>query len=324
MVIKKISPRTESNISSESSNEELSDQDSEKEDEILMVGLNESEVDVQSPSTSKIQDFKETVFCNNSNKHANPSSIVLMKKVPTVSEYSNGHDQSGKSTTSGQSLPPSSVGKKVGPKPENSVESNPVGALQELCIARNYPFPIYIFSDENLGKPNVKFTAKCFLSNYKSSGTGVTKQGAKKEAADKMYKQIEKLTSKDSICFIGNEREHKNKTSIDASYLCHESVTLLKTFFDKKSVPKTDLLNIKKNLSEFKRTAYDTFRKILQMEYLTFDCFIISKNSDEVEVMVQVNTFPVLVFSKSGKNESDARESAALVILTYFKSKCYI
>ena len=46
--------RTESNISSESSNEEFSDQDSEREDEILMVGLNESEVAVQSPSTSNM------------------------------------------------------------------------------------------------------------------------------------------------------------------------------------------------------------------------------------------------------------------------------
>ncbi|CAI6353634.1 unnamed protein product [Macrosiphum euphorbiae] len=46
--------KTERNISSESSNEEFSDQDSEREDEILMVGLNESEVAVQSPSTSNM------------------------------------------------------------------------------------------------------------------------------------------------------------------------------------------------------------------------------------------------------------------------------
>jgi len=45
---------TESNISSESNNEEFSDQISEKEDEILTVGLSESEVDVESPSTIKI------------------------------------------------------------------------------------------------------------------------------------------------------------------------------------------------------------------------------------------------------------------------------
>jgi len=46
--------------------------------------------------------------------------------------------------------------------------------------------------------------------------------------------------------------------------------------------------------------------------------------SDKVEILIQVNTTPVIVVSGSGKNENDAQESAAHVVLTYFKLKLNI
>ncbi|CAH1712399.1 unnamed protein product [Aphis gossypii] len=79
--------KTESNISSESSNEEHSDQDNEREDDILMIGSNDSEVDVQSPSTSKMYNKKiENSFESNENnnlRNNRPYSPTIRKKLKT-------------------------------------------------------------------------------------------------------------------------------------------------------------------------------------------------------------------------------------------------
>jgi hypothetical protein len=83
---------------------------------------------------------------------------------------------------------------------------------------------------------------------------------------------------------------------------------------------------------------------ILKIEDITLKCLTVSSNSGmqyiklqnvdilfllhffsgKVEVMMQVNTIPVIVISGSGKSVSDAQESAARVILSYFKSKLNI
>jgi len=57
--------------------------------------------------------------------------------------------------------------------------------------------------------------------------------------------------------------------------------------------------------------------KIRKCLYFNFIAFFFS---GKVEVLMQVNTIPGIVISGSGENESDARESAARVILSYFKS----
>lgn len=63
-----------------------------------------------------------------------------------------------------------------------------------------------------------------------------------------MYKQIEKLTSKDFHHNINDNTCEYNDESCNVLtfHLCHESVTSLKTFFDSKDAPKTPhLQNIK-------------------------------------------------------------------------------
>jgi len=66
----------------------------------------------------------------------------------------------------------------------------------------------------------------------------MTKREAKKEAAYLMYKQIEKLTSKDfHYIIINNACEYNEETFNNMLRLCHESVTFLKTFFDSKDAP---------------------------------------------------------------------------------------
>ncbi|XP_026806754.1 interferon-inducible double-stranded RNA-dependent protein kinase activator A homolog B-like [Rhopalosiphum maidis] len=218
---------------------------------------------------------------------------------------------------------------------QSEISLNPVGSLQELCMARRCPFPNYTFPVDKLKKHKAEFRVVCSISIYKCSGTGISKQVAKNQAAYLMYKQIEKLTSEDFKQIWKNEYEYKDEIHNDPSLiqhhelphsikftklaLSHESVTHLKSFFDSGAPKITHLQKIKKN-----STASDTLNTILKIEDITLKCLTVSFNSGKVEVMMQVNTIPVIVISGSGKSVSDAQESAARVILSYFKSKLNI
>ncbi|KAF0749166.1 interferon-inducible double-stranded RNA-dependent protein kinase activator A B-like isoform X1, partial [Aphis craccivora] len=241
------------------------------------------------------QNSKETVFCNNKinfPKMAFNSHVLMIDNVSSQSKI--------------------------------SLELNPVGSLQELCMARHCPFPVYTFPDENLKKCQVEFKVVCSISIYESSGSGISKQAAKKQAAYLMYKQIEKLTSEDIKQIWDNE--YKDATPCDPNllqhhelpcslklFLSHTSRTHLKIFFN------SDALKIPKLQKKYS-TASDALSAILKIEDITLKSDIVSCNSGKVEVLMQVNTIPGIVISGSGENESDARESAARVILSYFKS----
>jgi len=61
-----------------------------------------------------------------------------------------------------------------------------------------------------------------------------------------------------------------------------------------------------------------------KLNYFNFTLIVLLFFSGYVEVIMQVNTIPITVISGSGKNVSDAKESAARVILTYFKTELNI
>lgn len=86
-------------------------------------------------------------------------------------------------------------------------------------------------------------------------------------------------------------------------------------------------------------TAVETLKIISEREHFFTSCMVISQRSgmkfieietfyfvislhffsDKVTVLLQANTSPAIVFSKTGKNENDAKEAAAYVLLTYLK-----
>jgi len=105
--------------------------------------------------------------------------------------HANINDKSFKSTTSGLCIPSSLVEyvnlynvkedkylesiffvfrENIDSKSEINLKLNPVGSLQELCMARHCPFPVYSFPDENSNKFNARYTAVCYVSPYEFSG----------------------------------------------------------------------------------------------------------------------------------------------------------
>lgn len=67
---------------------------------------------------------------------------------------------------------------------------NLIGRLQELCMARHWPLPIY----EQLAGINTKeghgFLASCSVLRYKEFGQGSNKKAAKLLAAYKIWMKI--------------------------------------------------------------------------------------------------------------------------------------
>jgi len=91
------------------------------------------------------------------------------------------------------------------------------------------------------------------------TGSGLSKQAAKKQAAYSMYKQIEKLTSEDIKQIWDNECEDETPSNPNLLqhhelpcsfklFLSHESLTHLKIFFNSDAPKIPDLQKVKVNI----------------------------------------------------------------------------
>ncbi|XP_042873525.1 interferon-inducible double-stranded RNA-dependent protein kinase activator A homolog isoform X3 [Penaeus japonicus] len=69
---------------------------------------------------------------------------------------------------------------------DDGIPGNPVGSLQELCMARRWPPPTYELTSEE-GFPHERtFSIACTIGNTREIGTGKSKKLAKRQAAYKM------------------------------------------------------------------------------------------------------------------------------------------
>lgn len=76
---------------------------------------------------------------------------------------------------------------------ESKINGNPIGWLQELCMARRWPPPCYETEDE-VGLPHERqFTIVCLVSIYRETGCGKSKKIAKRLAANKMWQKLQSL-----------------------------------------------------------------------------------------------------------------------------------
>uniref|UniRef100_A0A182P4B9 DRBM domain-containing protein n=1 Tax=Anopheles epiroticus TaxID=199890 RepID=A0A182P4B9_9DIPT len=68
---------------------------------------------------------------------------------------------------------------------------NPIGWLQEMCMARRLPPPTYETETEE-GLPHERqFTIACVVLNYREVGEGKSKKIAKRQAAQKMWQRLQ-------------------------------------------------------------------------------------------------------------------------------------
>jgi len=87
---------------------------------------------------------------------------------------------------------------------DDGIAGNPVGLLQELCMARRWPPPTYELSHEE-GLPHERsFTINCIIEGkHKEIGSGKSKKLAKRQAAHKMIQRLRDIP-------LDNEEEINN------------------------------------------------------------------------------------------------------------------
>lgn len=68
---------------------------------------------------------------------------------------------------------------------------NPIGWLQELCMARRWPPPAYE-TEKEVGLPHERqFTIACVVLKYREVGQGKSKKIAKRLAANNMWGKLQ-------------------------------------------------------------------------------------------------------------------------------------
>jgi len=78
---------------------------------------------------------------------------------------------------------------------DDGIEGNPVGILQELCMSRRCPPPLYDLSHEK-GLPHERsFIIVCIIGPYREVGAGKSKKLAKRQAANKMIRRLQLVPS---------------------------------------------------------------------------------------------------------------------------------
>lgn len=74
---------------------------------------------------------------------------------------------------------------------EENIVGNPIGWLQELCMSRRWPPPIYE-TEMEVGLPHERqFTIACTIGKYREVGQGKSKKIAKRLAAHKMWNRLQ-------------------------------------------------------------------------------------------------------------------------------------
>lgn len=87
---------------------------------------------------------------------------------------------------------------------EDKVANNPIGSLQEMCMARHWPPPKYLMEGEE-GLPHERqFTIVCAILKHRQVGQGKSKKLAKRQAAFKMWQALQE----------GNTQDHTNQDEV--------------------------------------------------------------------------------------------------------------
>ncbi|XP_033334823.2 protein Loquacious isoform X9 [Megalopta genalis] len=164
---------------------------------------------------------------------------------------------------------------------EEKIITNPIGALQEMCMSRHWPPPKYAMENEE-GLPHERqFTIVCSILKYHEVGQGKSKKVAKRHAAHKMWRALHDVNS-----------ENPNLDEDENTCLNDGDVNLVQFLQEIASE------------QQFEVTYVDIEEKSI---------------SGKCQCLVQLSTLPVAVCYGCGFTSKDAQASAAQNALEYLK-----
>ncbi|XP_076167412.1 protein Loquacious-like isoform X5 [Ptiloglossa arizonensis] len=164
---------------------------------------------------------------------------------------------------------------------EEKIITNPIGAVQEMCMSRHWPPPKYTMENEE-GLPHERqFTVVCSVLKYREVGQGKSKKVAKRHAAQKMWQALHEMNA-----------ENANIDGEENTCLNVGDVNLVQ------------FLQVIASEQQFEVTYVDIEEKSI---------------SGKCQCLVQLSTLPVAVCYGYGVTSKDAQASAAQNALEYLK-----
>ncbi|XP_055637709.1 interferon-inducible double-stranded RNA-dependent protein kinase activator A homolog isoform X1 [Toxorhynchites rutilus septentrionalis] len=215
---------------------------------------------------------------------------------------------------------------------EEELAGNPIGWLQEMCMARRWPPPTYETETE-IGLPHERqFTIACSVLKYREVGKGKSKKIAKRQAAQLMWKKLQDQPLEPTQLFDeeGNELKTANITERFAG-LKDARIPNLTTGHGQKV--SQFHMNLKARTGDTLRKLQSTCLNSTSVDFVQMLNDIASEQRFEVtyvdideltmsgrhQCLVQLSTLPVAVCHGSGPSAKDAHAAAARNSLEYLK-----
>lgn len=257
-----------------------------------------------------------------------------LQPLPAVSGISTANNNSSNATDdSSQASAPSS-----------SCSTNTIGQLQELCVHKGLPMPVYDLESVE-GQPHQRsFVLKVNVGSIQVTGEGTSKKDAKRDAAAKMIKNVQVLAKQQAQETAGVDKDGAGDVKVKKEELTPEEEELAK----KLKNLKIDTLTTKnsqkiqhfwKDLQENVENSSKLFvlhrtpLKSHQGDYVVmltdvsqeqnFEVTYVEiedrSDSGDLQCLVQLSTMPVAVCYGTGKDKTSANQEAARNALNYIK-----
>nr|ACM17807.1 TAR RNA-binding protein 2 isoform 2 [Penaeus chinensis] len=196
---------------------------------------------------------------------------------------------------------------------DDGIPGNPVGSLQELCMARRWPPPTYELTSEE-GFPHERtFSIACTIGNTREIGTGKSKKLAKRQAAYKMTQLLkdQPVEAPQVNVLADDDDEIAQKLAARYSGLKDSKVLSLTTSDSRKTISLSNVnLNFVQMLQDIAQEANFVVTYV-DIEELSV--------SGQHQCLVQLSTLPVAVCYGTGANVKEAQSAAAHNALEYLR-----
>ncbi|XP_012169165.1 interferon-inducible double-stranded RNA-dependent protein kinase activator A homolog isoform X3 [Bombus affinis] len=214
---------------------------------------------------------------------------------------------------------------------EEKIITNPIGALQEMCMSRHWPPPKYTIENEE-GLPHERqFTIVCSVLKYREHGQGKSKKVAKRHAAHKMWQALHYMNTESSN--IDEDEVLQRNANVSARYadLKGSKISTLTTIHSLKVSQFHKSLKSSTGVKLFElQNAYLNDGDVNLVQFLqeiaseqqfevTYVDIEEKSISGKYQCLVQLSTLPVAVCYGCGVTSKDAQASAAQNALEYLK-----
>lgn len=261
--------------------------------------------------------------CGQSKKKAKHSAAkAILDKLK-------GAQDSGKAPV-GQPAIPDLASKILSPY-DDGIQGNPVGTLQELCMSRRWPPPVYELSHEE-GLPHERmFTIHCIIEGkYTETGAGKSKKLAKRQAANKMIQRLRDLPVENEDAFqnldddeLAQGLAQRFSQSKESSKSMNGSYSQQVSRFHKSlKASQGDFLSKLRDLDlSEEEDCVTRLEEISEEQHFEATFVDVEETSKRglYQCMVQMSTVPVSVCYGQGDSPDSARQAAALDALDYLQ-----